>query len=88
MRANIKNHNWTIYRESEFWGLSVLNRMFLSNSSPQGSEGYLDRVAERLKEPEWMDDMMETVRYNPIGLSMNSQKLWKHPQKEEVSVFK
>lgn len=56
--------------------------MILSISSPQGSEIYAEQEAERLYDPEVMNDCKEITfsRQNQADARMNSQRLGLHAQ--------
>lgn len=77
MGTHTKNHNWTMYRDWETLEPSVLNRMTSSNLSSQGSVNPGEEEAERLQEPEGMEDIKKIVspRHNRTDTHMNSQSL-------------
>lgn len=72
--TNTETHSCAMYREWKVLDHPVLDKMSSSNSSPQGSD---EEEAERLWEPDGMDDSKGTVysRHSRIGVHKNSHRL-------------
>lgn len=81
MVINILTLNWTMCRQSEILESSFLNRISISNPSPQSLGIYMEEEVERLLKTR-VNNSKETAssRHNRADAHMNSQKLWKYIQ--------
>lgn len=71
----IENPNLTLCREWESLKHSALSRIYLSNPSPHNSMICAEENAERLQEPEVIDDLKETWPSKPNRTNLY---IWTH----------